>query len=186
MDEAERLVGARVNERILIAIDGRPVSGKTTLAARLEKRFGLPLLCIDDFMAPETAWRGSAPAFPFPFFRNEAFVQAVRSLKAAGACAYNAYDWEHARIGARRRTLAWTGPLIVEGCAALQAPLAPLYDLRFFIESGAASTFDAAMARDGRAWAEEWRTLFLPSVALYMETAPQSRADHLVAGRGAA
>ena len=183
-DEAERLVGVRLKERILIAIDGRPVSGKSTLAMRLADRFNLPMLCIDDFMAPERDWMSRAPGFPYPFFRNAVFVDAVHTLKREGRCTYTEFDWEAVEIGTKERILIWDGPLIVEGCSVLQEPLPGLYDLRFFIESDEASTYAAAMARDGERWALEWRTIFLPSVVLYMETNPRARADHVVAGRG--
>ena len=41
------------------------------------------------------------------------------------------------------------------------------------------------MARGVDDWETEWRELFLPSVELYLETRPQERASHRVAGRGA-
>jgi uridine kinase len=183
--EVERLVGARLGEKILIAIDGRPLSGKSTTALKLAARFGLPVLAYDDFFAGPGSWAGQAPAYPFPFFRHHAFAQAIKALKREGRCSYRAYDWDAGAESAKLTEIEWRGPLIIEGCCILTEALAPLYDLRFFIESDPATTHAAAMARDGTHWEAEWRDMFLPSVDLYMKTKPQKRADHIVRGRGA-
>jgi len=57
-DEVERLVGARAKDRVLIAIDGRPASGKSTIAERLAERLNLPIIGIDDFMTAAGAMGG--------------------------------------------------------------------------------------------------------------------------------
>jgi hypothetical protein len=76
------------------------------------------------------------------------------------------------------------GWIIVEGVSALHPDLAPLYDLRIWIESDAASALAALGQRGMGPWAREWRELFLPSVELYLQTKPWERADILARGRG--
>lgn len=181
-DDVEAIVAPRVKENILIAIDGRPVSGKSTISEKLAVKFGLSILCLDDFMTPPDNWRGAEPAFPFPYFRHDEFDRALHDLKTTGACAFGKYDWLRERIRPAER-LEWTGALLVEGCSVLKASLAPLYNIRFFVESDARDTYDAVLIRDGGTWAQEWRELFLPCAEIYMATNPQSRADHIVAGR---
>ena len=63
--------------------------------------------------------------------------------------------------------------------------LAPLYDLRLYVESDATSVLDTAMKRGAGRWEREWRELFLPSADLYFAINPHQRADFIVAGRGA-
>ena len=68
--------------------------------------------------------------------------------------------------------------------STLHPDLAPLYDLRIWVESDAATVLDAARARGVGNWAREWEVMFVPSVALYLQTGPIGRADLLAVGRG--
>jgi hypothetical protein len=70
------------------------------------------------------------------------------------------------------RVVRLDGPVIVEGVTALHPDLAPLYDLRVWVESDAATVLDAARARGVGNWAREWEVMFVPSVALYLRTDP--------------
>lgn len=176
---------ARHSDARLVAIDGLPVSGKSTLAARFETELGAQCIYLDDFVRPETEWRSRiAPAFPFGYIRYDEFLATVRAVAAGRACRYRPYDWASGTIGAERDVDA-EGRCVIEGVSSLHPKVAPLYHLRFWVESDAATTLDASLARGVGDWEVEWRTLFLPSTALYMQTKPWLRADHFVAGRGA-
>jgi hypothetical protein len=91
---AESRLAALTSEPELIAIDGLPLSGKSTFAERLADRFGRAVLGFDDFYLPERDWPANIePLFPFPFFRVDEFRQAVRSLHGKGKCAWRPIDW---------------------------------------------------------------------------------------------
>lgn len=168
----------------VVAIDGLPVSGKSTLAGRLETELGARVLYLDDFLLPEAAWRGQVlPGFPFPYCRYGQFMAAVRDVTAGRPARYQPYDWVSGRLG-NWVELATGGLVVVEGVSALHGDLAPLYDLRLWVESDASTTLEASLARGVGDWSVEWRELFMPSVALYLATEPHRRADHCVAGRG--
>jgi hypothetical protein len=126
----------------------------------------------------------TVPSFPFDFIRYGEFLGAVKSLARDGRCAYRLYDWNTARLRDEHRIVSLDQPVIVEGVSSLHPELAPLYDLRLWVDSDAATTLLASLERGVGAWEREWRELFLPSVDLYMRTAPQDRAEFLVAGRG--
>jgi len=182
-------VAARLRNRIesaqLIAIDGLPVSGKSTLATRLAATFDLDILGVDDFVLPRRQrTKDMAPAFPFPYFRIDAFRKAVEDLHSTGTCSYLPFDWKTGRIRSHPFTLKRRGPVIVEGCSALDPALAARYDLRIFVESHRPTLLEARTLRDGTSDAANWRDLYAPSADLYLATNPQSRADFLVAGRG--
>jgi uridine kinase len=184
-DAAVATVGRHPGAR-LVAIDGLPASGKSTLAARLETGLGATVVHLDDFVRPEGEWRGRAvPAFPFPYIRYGEFLAAVTALAHGEPARYRPYNWATGRLGDERETHP-DGLVVVEGVSSLHPRLAPLYDLRFWVESDEATVLEASLARGVGAWEEQWRTLFLPSVALYLETSPKDRADILVAGRAAA
>ena len=175
----------RDRARGLIAIDGLPVSGKSTLAERLEGELGAVTVYLDDFVRPEGEWRGvAAPGFPFPYFRYDEFLATVATLARGEVARYRLYDWATGRLDAWREVRP-EGLVVIEGVSALHPDLAPLYDIRFWVESDAATTLEASLARGVGDWEREWRELFMPSVGLYLGTEPWRRADHVVAGRGA-
>ena len=180
----ERL--ARPPDPPLIAIDGLPCAGKSTLAETLAERHGYDCLQLDEFVRPETQWPSRVrPAFPFEYIRYDEFIEAVRSLATTGECVYRPFDFETLSVSTERRTVRLTRPVIVEGVSALNPALTPLYGLKLFVDSDAATVLRTAESRGGGVWLEAWRTLFLPSVDLYMRTQPERRADLIVAGRGA-
>ena len=171
----------------LVGIDGLPVAGKSTLATEVAEALSGTTLHLDDFVRPEPEWpHPLRSGFPFPYIRYADFLGAVLALAACGKCCFHPYDWATGRTSVVEREvrLVGNGPVVVEGVSALHSSLAPLYRLRVWVESDAATTLAAAFARGGGVWAQEWEEVFLPSVALYLETNPQSRADVLVAGRG--
>ena len=169
----------------LVAIDGLPCSGKSTLAERLRDRLRANCLALDEFVLPERDWpRAMTPAFPFEYIRYGTFVDSVRSLATTGECRFLPFDWNLHDVAADLRTVKGDAPVIVEGVSALNPEIAPLFDVRVFVESDRSTTLAAAVARGVGLWEREWRELFLPSADLYMATAPQKRADLLVAGRG--
>ena len=177
-------VGQRPQLRLL-AIDGLPLAGKTTLADRLAAAIGGACVFLDDFIKPEREWRWrDRPSFPFDFVRHDEFVGAVRSLAADGECRYRPWDYRTGERADLDRVVRLDRPVIVEGVTALHPDLAPLYDLRIWVESDAATVLDAAQARGVGNWAREWQVMFVPSVALYLQTDPIGRADLLAAGRG--
>lgn len=184
-DAAVALVASRTETRF-IGIDGLPVSGKSTLADRLETELGAQILYLDDFVRPEVEWRGRiSAAFPFEYIRYAEFLAAVQMLARGKTIRIPLYDWSTGRVGDDYREMRPEGLLVVEGVSALHPDLAPLYDLRLWVESDATTTLAASLARGVGDWEHEWRELFMPSVALYLETGPKRRADYVVAGRGA-
>jgi len=179
-DQAYELI--RSSEARLIAVDGLPCSGKSTLVAGL----GIECMPMDDFFLPPSEWpSGIVPAFPFPFYRYQTFLSAVEKLAVSGSCEYLPFEWERMEVSQRaRRVDLAAGPVVVEGTSSLHPRITPLYDCRFFVESHEATVLQAVLERDGDYFENEWRTLWLPSTAIYMETNPRSRADFLIAGRG--
>ena len=185
-DAAVSLIGARPDIR-LVAIDGLPVSGKSSLASRLEVELGATIVYLDDFVLPEAEWRGkAAPAFPFPYMRYDEFTQTVRALAERRVARYRRYDWAAGRLAEAWTEIDPDGLVVVEGVSTLNRQLAPRYEMRLWVESDASTTLAASLARGVGDWESEWRTLFMPSVALYLASDPWLRADHIVAGRGAA
>jgi uridine kinase len=169
----------------LVAIDGLPLAGKSTLADRLALALGTESVRLDDFVKPEAEWRShDQPSFPFDYIRYDEFVAAVSGLATSGLCSFRPFSFETGSIEREAREVRVDRPVIIEGVSALHPDLAPLYDLRIWVESDAATTLAACGQRGMGPWAREWCELFLPSVELYLQTQPWERADILARGRG--
>jgi uridine kinase len=170
----------------LAAIDGLPVSGKSTLADRLIGELGLEAIYLDDFVLPQSRWPMSRePAFPFPYIRYAEFIAAVETLASTGSVEFFPFDWQSGDTATEPRRVTLDRPVLIEGVSALHPLLCPHYALRLFVASDRDTTLDASIARGVGSWLDEWRNWFLPSVDLYFATAPASRADLVLAGRGA-
>ena len=118
-DDAVRLAVANPTAR-LIAIDGLPVSGKSTLAERIARAANAKCLYLDDFVKPEGEWQSrSQPSFPFDYIRYDEFLDAVKSLARNGECTFRPYDWERGRVQEEPRTIQLVNPVIIEGVSAL-------------------------------------------------------------------
>ena len=185
VDEAINELG-RCSRTAIIAIDGLPCSGKSTMTARLKERLDADVIELDEFVLPEAAWPAKhVPAFPFQYIRYASFLSAVEALANTGACSFYPFDWRTLTVSNDLRIVKLTKPVVIDGVSALNPSLCAFYEKRVFIESDRGSCLQAALARGGDAWAAAWRDLFLPSADLYMQTSPQLRADILVAGRAA-
>jgi uridine kinase len=172
---------------ILVAIDGLPLAGKTTLALGLVEEFGAEYMGLDDFVRPEAEWPSrDTPSFPFDWIRYSELVTAVRSLAHDRRCIFHPYDWDTGQIAPEPKVIRGDGIALVEGVSVLHPDLTQLYDLRIWVESDPATTLAATLERGVGSWAHEWQLMFLPSVELYLRTDPKSRADVVALGRGAA
>lgn len=184
IEAVRTLIQAGVNPP-LVAIDGLPCAGKTTLASRLSESMDFECIYLDEFVLPEKDWPSAIkPAFPFAFIRYAAFLDTVQTLASRGTCTYHPFDWDSFATSADTRTVGLANLVVVEGVSSLHPSLCDLYGLRIFVESDRATTLQAAFDRGGATWADHWRELFLPSADIYMESEPQKRADLLIAGRG--
>ncbi len=170
----------------LLAVDGLPCSGKSTLAGEIVETAGFQCIAVDDFFLPLSAWpHDIRPSFPSAFYRYGEFLAAVKELAESGRCSYFPFDWGSMNVSQESRLVRLAdGPVLVEGTSSLHPDIAPLFDLRFFVESDETTILEAVLERDGNYFEKEWRNLWLPSLALYMETKPRERTDFFVAGRG--
>ena len=183
-DEVVALVASKPKP-MLVGIDGLPLSGKTTLALRLIEEFGAECMGLDDFVRPETEWPSrDTPSFPFDYIRYSEFVAAVRSLAHDRRCFFHPYEWDTGNIAREPTVSRGDGIALVEGVSVLHPDLAPLYDLRVWVESDPETTLAASLERGVGSWVHEWQFMFLPSVELYLRTDPKSGADVVALGRG--
>jgi uridine kinase len=184
MDELLAIAGAM--PRGMIAIDGLPASGKSTLADRLHAAFGYDRICLDDFILPQAQWPTPyKPSFPFQFARYAEFMAAIKSLAETGECTFVPFDWAVLRLSHTPRTVRLNRPVLIEGVSALHPDLCQRYSLKVFVDSDRTTTDEASKVRGLGIWVDPWEKMFLPSSDLYMKTRPKERADVILPGRGA-
>ena len=132
----------------LVATDGLPAAGKSTLARRLVEATGGACVQLDELVKPEALWRWrDRPSFPFDYIRYDAFLAAVQELAAHGRCRYRPYDWDSGALADMERVVEIARPVFVEGVTVLHWDPTALYDLRIWVDSDAASMHEAVRAR---------------------------------------
>ncbi len=179
------LTSLELTERrpLLIGIDGRPCSGKSTLTDLLIKELHAEGLFLDDFFIPQTEWPNHiSPAFPFPYFRYNEFVQGVCRLAKGMLFEYQPYNWATNRLE-KARIIDPKNIIIVEGVSVLCEQLVPCFYKKIFVESNKNNEFEAICQRENKN-INIWSELYLPSIDIYWRTNPWERADILYSGRG--
>lgn len=135
--------------RALIAIDGPCASGKTTLAARLAKRYGAQVLHMDDFFLQPHQRTAERYAQPGGNVDHERFLSEVLlPLSRGEAFDYRRFDCGRMALqqGVRMQPGAVT---VVEGSYSLHPELAPYYDLRVLLTVDPQRQSARILARDG-------------------------------------
>jgi len=132
---------------LIIGIDGRSGTGKTSLAAQLEQELtaaghSVHVLHLDDFYP---GWDGLEAGADIAH-------RIAADLRAGRASSYEAWDWENGATGATIPVPL--APTIIEGCGAIEAEA----DLAIWIaDPGEEERRHRALARDGQTYAPHWQ-----------------------------
>lgn len=163
---AIRQKAAPVGRPLLIAIDGRCASGKTTLAAGLQARYGWPVIHMDDFfLRPEQRSQARYDT-PGENIDHERFLSEVlRPLLAGQAAVYRPFDCSAMELGAPV-ALPPAPIIVVEGSYSCHPALWPCYDLRVFLSVEPQEQLRRVSARNG-AYAEVFQHKWIPLEAAY-------------------
>lgn len=177
MDYNELLAAIRAASPRIIGIDGRCCSGKTTLAARLQKDLGAELYHLDDyFLRPEqrSPERRAVPGenvdherfyeeVLLPLSKNEAPVTRRFDCKTLALCAPVTHE------------LRW--PVICEGSYALNAQLRPAYDLKLLTTCSPETQWERLCAREPEEKLPAFKTMWIPLEERWFGTLTKNDAD---------
>ena len=151
-EELSGLITARLKQQptVLVALDGRCGSGKTTLAAQLAERFPQSItLHTDDFYLPPpqrvTGWE-RIPCANMHLERLRA--EAVAPARAGRAVCYKAYSCREGTY-LPPRVLGPAPLVIVEGSYSHHPLLAGCYDLKVFVTCSPSEQTRRLQAREG-------------------------------------
>lgn len=148
--------------RVIIALDGRCASGKTTLAARLEERCGWCAAHMDHFfLRPEQRTPGRC-AQPGGNVDHERFLEEVLlPLRRGERPVYRPFD---CHTQALLDPLPFDpGPVVlVEGSYACHPALWENYDIHAFLTIAPGRQMERIIAREGEDYARVFREKWIP------------------------
>lgn len=149
-------------ERVIVAIDGRCGSGKTTLAAALREELSCAVFHMDDFfLRPEqrTEERLSQPGENVD---HERFLREIlRPARRGEEVAYRPYVCARQALGEEVRS-APNRLTVVEGAYACHPTLWEFYDLRVFLTVDPEEQMRRIGARNGAEKAEQFHRRWIP------------------------
>lgn len=153
---------ARTKARIIVAIDGRCASGKSTLAASLAEQLSCPLFHMDDFFLRPEQRTPERTATPGENVDHERFLEEVLAPLAEGKCVtYRPWDC-HERAFGEPVTVAPKPIALVEGSYACHPALWDYYDLRVFLTVEPDTQLARIAEREGKAALEAFRNKWIP------------------------
>lgn len=155
-------VAAASGTRLVVLVDGRSGTGKTTLGDSLADRLGAQVVHLDDVYP---GWDGLRAA-------AEAVVTDVLGERSG----YRRWDWAISRP-TEWATVDPGQPIVVEGCGALSRGSAPLASLRVWLEADDDTRWERAIGRDGESFAREWDRWAAQEAAFIAAERPAELAD---------
>ncbi len=157
------------HDHIIAAIDGRCASGKTTLAAGLQKEFFCNVFHMDDFfLRPEqrTCERLEQPGGNVDY---ERFLKEVLlPLKSGRSFSYQPYCCKTGQMAEPVQVSACEVN-IVEGSYSCHPALWEHYDLHIFLDISPQEQMRRIVLRNGEEAAQRFKTLWIPLEEKYFK-----------------
>ena len=150
LSEAIRRLCDNATRPVIILIDGRSGSGKTTIASSITHHLraigqGARTLHMDSIYP---GWEGLAAG-------SYTLECVLSHLRTRGESPCPTWDWETSTLG-RPLQLTTDTPLIVEGCGSLTTTSAALADMRIWRETPDDLRRHRALTRDGDMFRPYW------------------------------
>ena len=168
-------------ERVIVAIDGRCTSGKTTLAMEIAKRLDCNIFHMDDFfLRPEqrTEERRNTPGENVD---HERFLSEVLiPLSKGEPFSYSPFDC-HTLDFKESVAIFPKAIAVVEGSYSCHPSLRNYYDLCVFSDIDHAEQIRRIIARNGEEGAERFKKLWIPlEEAYFLSFDVKSNSDILL------
>lgn len=163
----EQLISQK--DHVVIAIDGRCGSGKTTLAAFFTEFYDCAVVSMDDFFLPPGLRTKNRLEEPGGNIHYERFVrEAAEGIQSGKAFDYRVFDCKSMTYAGSKTILP--KPLtICEGTYSLHPEYASMYDLKVFTTCGEALQNDRILNRSGRELHKRFMEQWIPMEERYFK-----------------
>lgn len=155
---------------IVIAIDGRAASGKTTLAANMKAAMGAQVIHMDDFFLPQELRTAERLATPGGNIHHERFVEEIlpnlRSRKPFTHRIFCCQTMAYSGV----REIAPADIIVVEGSYSQHPALGKYYDLAVFLDINPSEQMRRIEKRNGTKMAAMFAAKWIPMEELYFNT----------------
>lgn len=166
-DRISRLMAER--DRVVVAVDGRCASGKSTLADYLSERFGGRVIHADHFFLPTHLRTAERLAEPGGNIHRERFLsEVVTPLKDGEDVNYGVFDCSACEIN-KYISVPRCHLVIVEGAYSLHPAFGKYYDLPVFMTADTEVRRDRIIKRNGRERAETFFERWMPLEEAYFK-----------------
>lgn len=134
---------------VIIAIDGRGGSGKTTITSKIQTELGISVQIVhmDDFYYPSSKRTKLATQFDYNFDWQRLELQVLKPLTNGFNSNFKKYNWNKDKLDGSNKIIP-TGLIIIEGCYCLQQNLQKYYDLKIWVETDKKTAFQRGLNRD--------------------------------------
>jgi len=169
ISEIDRAIEKLTNRksRLLVAIDGRCASGKTTLAEELGRRLGCPVIHMDHFFLRPEQRTPERLATPGENVDHERFLaEVLEPLGRGQEFSYRPYDCSTATL-VDPIIVPLSNVYIIEGSYSCHPALRAHYDLRIFLSVDPEEQLRRILRRNGEKMAELFRTKWIPMEEQY-------------------
>lgn len=151
-----------LGERTIVAIEGRCAAGKSTLAAHIKGRLGLPVVHMDDFFLRQSQRSEERYAQPGGNIDHERFLDEVLAPMEEGkAPAYRPYCCRTGEMG-EPIAVEPSPVLIVEGSYSCHPALWDHYHRRVFLTVEPEEQLRRIEERDGPEQLQNYREKWIP------------------------
>ena len=155
------------NDPIIIAIDGRAASGKTTLSDLLKRILSADVIHMDDFFLPLDLRTAERLAEPGGNIHYERFLEEiVPSLKKKKPFSYRIFDCSRMDYNGKQ-TISSAPFCLVEGAYSCHPLFGEYADLKVFSDISPEEQMQRIRKRNGETMAEMFRNRWIPMEEAY-------------------
>lgn len=168
-----------IKEHVIIAIDGRCASGKTTLAAELAQKLDCNVFHMDDFfLRPEQRSEERLNKAGENVDHERFLSEVLIPLSKGESFSYRPFDCKTqsllSPVAVESKRIA-----VIEGSYACHSSLFDYYDLRVFSDVDAEEQIRRITERNGKEGAERFASLWIPLEEKYFERFDVAGKCHL-------
>lgn len=176
--EIEKL--QKKNDCVLVAVDGRCASGKTTLARGLQKLLDCNVFHTDDFfLRPEQRTKERYEEAGGNMDRERLYEEVVRPIIQGKRVVFRSYDC-HAGVLRDSVEAEYRAVNIIEGTYSCHPMLWDYYDLRIFMTTDGGSQLSRIEKRNGREGIVAFQNRWIPLEESYFAAYQTERRCDMV------